>query len=218
MRVLVAADRPPVRDGVALSIAARFPDADIDTAANTPECARLLEREVPDVALIDSDLPPAGAMPLCTRLHGMQVRTLVVVVGGADEALELLESGVAGVISGSEGLAGMVDAVQTVMDGHTHVPSALLGGVLQGLITRNRRQENAHDRVQRLSRREQEVLALLAGGRDPVSIARSLAISPHTAKTHIRHVMSKLEVSSRIEAAALAADLGVGLDPVGGRR
>ncbi|HET7325915.1 MAG TPA: response regulator transcription factor [Nocardioidaceae bacterium] len=216
MRILVAADRPPVRDGVVLAISARFPDAEIRTAADTAGCRHLLERWVPHVALIDAGLPPVGAMPLCARLHEAKVRTLVV-VGGAEEALELLEIGVHGVVSSAQGLEGVAAAVQTVTDGHTHVPPALIGGVLQGLVHRNRQHESARDRLQRLSRREQEVLALLGKGRDHVSIARSLAISPHTARTHIRHVMSKLEVSSRVEAAALAADLGLVMDPVGGR-
>lgn len=216
MRILVASDRPPVRDGIALALPARYPGADVRTATAAAECAQLVERWTPQIALIDTDLPPGGAVPVCARLAEVGVRPLVVVTGGADEALRMLEAGVSGIVSGSEGLDSLIDAVQVVLDGHTHVPTALLGGVLHGLIARNREHETARTRLQRLSQREQEVLSLLADGRDQVGIARSLAISPHTAKTHIRHVMAKLEVNSRIEAAAVAAELGFGLDPVGG--
>lgn len=217
MRILVASHRPPVRDGVALALDARYPGADVRTAAAAADCAELLERWTPQVALVDADLPRSGALPVCSRLAEVGTRPLVIVAGGPSEALRLLESGVSGIVSGREGLDDLVEAVQVVMEGHTHVPSAMLGGVLHGLIARNREQETARDRLQRLTQREREVLGLLAKGRDQVGIARSLTISPHTAKTHIRHVMAKLEVSSRIEAAAVAAELGVGLDPAGGR-
>ena len=87
-------------------------------------------------------------------------------------------------------------------DGETIVPGRMLGPLLQRLIRRRREQRDALDRMSRLTRREREVLGLLAEGADNDTIAERLVISPETARTHVQNVLVKLEVHSRVEAAA----------------
>ena len=98
-------------------------------------------------------------------------------------------------------------AVTTVFEGHAYIPPPLLGGLLHELVQSNRAQQPVADaRFDRLSKREREVLDLLAAGKDQVGIARTLVISPQTARTHIQNVLGKLEVHSRLEAVALALE------------
>jgi two-component system nitrate/nitrite response regulator NarL len=85
----------------------------------------------------------------------------------------------------------------------------MLGALLARLIRRRREQDEAIRRMSRLTRREKEVLALLAGGADNDAIAQALVISPQTARTHIQNVLGKLGVHSRLEAAAFVMQNGI---------
>jgi DNA-binding NarL/FixJ family response regulator len=83
-------------------------------------------------------------------------------------------------------------------------------------MRRRREQNEVLRRVARLTRREREVLRLMAGGAGTEAIARTLVISPQTARTHIQNILAKLQVHSRLEAAALvngAGILEVGFEP-----
>lgn len=214
MKIMIAADRPVIGDGVARAVRTSLDTAVTEQARGVPDCLRLLESWHPELAVVDVGLSMSDTRSLCAHLHGAGVRT-VHVVTGPDEALRLLEAGADGIITEGEGLDGVVEAVQTVRDGNTRVPPALLGGVLQGLIQRRREQHNSSPRLELLSLREREVLALLGEGLDQTGIAHSLAITPQTAKTHIRHVLTKLGVRSRIAAAAVAVELGLAYDRSG---
>jgi two-component system nitrate/nitrite response regulator NarL len=80
----------------------------------------------------------------------------------------------------------------------------MLGGLLERLMLRRRLEGDAMKRIANLTRRERQVLALLAEGGNKETIARTLVISPETARTHIHNVLSKLGVHSRLEAASVA--------------
>ena len=76
-------------------------------------------------------------------------------------------------------------------------------------IQRRRERDEAEGRLERLSKRELEVLRLLGEGMGHGEIAVQLVISPQTARTHIQNVLAKLRVHSRLEAAAFAVKLGL---------
>jgi two-component system nitrate/nitrite response regulator NarL len=94
----------------------------------------------------------------------------------------------------------------------------MLGSLLSRLIRRRREQDEALQRISRLTKREKEVLAFLAEGRDNDGIAQALVISPETARTHIQNVLGKLGVHSRLEAAAFVIQNGILEDLVGVER
>lgn len=206
MRLLIVSDRPVISRIVA-DLCRRDMDVDVQEAPDARACRDAVETWHPDVAFVDLAVPERELRRLCAELAEQDVRT-VVLSAEADEALRMLESGVAGISLTTDGLEGLLRALDTVAGGNTHLPPSLLGGVLRGLIERQREQVASPTRaVDRLSHREREVLALLGEGCDQRGIARRLDISPQTAKTHIRHVLHKLGARSRLEAVALAADL-----------
>ena len=132
---------------------------------------------------------------------------VVDVEAGGPELVRALEAGARGYWAEDLGAAELDLAVQTVAEGHAFIPPALLGGLLHDLVQAKRDERPVQDeRFDRLSRREREVLDLLAEGKDQVGIARELVISPQTARTHIQNVLGKLEVHSRLEAVALAVE------------
>ncbi len=211
MIIVVAHPSPAVGSGMATAL-----ERDLEVSASSVTTVGELWDRVaddrPDLVLLDVLLAPNQVPSLCGELAQQQVRPLVLT--RADSRVPhyaLLESGAVGIVLAGDGLAGVVSAVRTVMAGHTHVPPHLLGTVLHELIVDRRASQEAApgDRIDNLSPREREVLALLGHGADTREIATHLVISPHTAKTHINRVLGKLGISSRTEAAAFAITHGL---------
>jgi len=210
MRALVVADRPVVRGFLMATVRRTLDSAQTTSVADMDAARSVVASWRPEVAVVDLGVAESELWQFCTHLNEQGVRT-VIAAAGADEALRLLQAGAVGITSPDEGVDGLARTLRAVAHGSAHVPSPLLGSVLDGLIRRPRTPSRPSDQpsgqVRRLSMREREVLALLGEGMGTVEIARRLHISPETAKTHIRHLLHKLGVRSRIEAAAVAADL-----------
>ena len=163
----------------------------------------------PALLVVSGDLPGAGGgLGACTRvMNDDRLRTLTLVIGdpgSEDEMKAALDAGALGYATARSNLADLLDDMQGVVGGEARVPRVMLGSLLRSLITRERRSSEMLDRYASLSRRERETLALLAQGMDHLAIARSMVISPQTARTHIQNILGKLEVHSRVEAASLA--------------
>ena len=136
-------------------------------------------------------------------------------VTGPEKAIRAAQSGT------TELLDSLLYYPNSLVFGHLGTQTLALclflaaGGLLARLILRRREKEQALRRAARLSRREREVLALLAEGGDNGSIAQALVISPETARTHIQNVLAKLGVHSRLEAAAFVVQNQILDDLVG---
>jgi DNA-binding NarL/FixJ family response regulator len=159
----------------------------------------------PDVALIDLQLPNSDGLRTTASLADTQpsCRTLVLTQDDDEDLLvQALEAGASGFILKSSPMNELLSATRRVHAGETVVPPHMLGGLLGRLIARRRERDHAMRLLARLTSREREVLALLARGADKPGIARALVISPETARTHVQNVLHKLELHSRLEAAA----------------
>ncbi len=120
-----------------------------------------------------------------------------------------MEFGASGFLTKGSPLTELLDAVHAVHAGDTLVPPRMLGSLLQRLIHRRREQDDAVRQLSKLTRRERQVLGLLAGGADNDRIAQALVISPETARTHVQHVLSKLGMHSRLAVAAFVVANGL---------
>jgi DNA-binding NarL/FixJ family response regulator len=110
-------------------------------------------------------------------------------------------------------LVDLIAAARSVHMGYPHIPQGMLAGLLMLLLQNRAEQDEAFRLIGRLTRREREVLALLADGGDNQSIAQALVISPQTARTHIQNVLTKMRLHSRLEAAMFVRQNGL-LDEV----
>lgn len=206
MKVVIVSDRPVIADAIHTELAGSLPDVKIRHASPSGRLAGT-DAMSGDVVIIDSD-SIRDRVRLCRELDFLSVH-VIVVIDGPKEALHLLQAGAAGVVTTEQALHGLVEAVNAVLGGHTHVPSPMVADLLQNLIAFKRDTVQRRGSLDRLSAREREVLCLLGDGYDQRGIAHRMAISPETAKTHIRNVRNKLGLRSRIEAAALASELGL---------
>lgn len=211
-RVLVADARPLVRAALRVALDAEDGVVVVAEAANTEEAVAEGHRVRPDVVLLDAHLPPGGGVEACALLKSAALAARVLVVSELpDEELLLatVEAGGDGYAEWSGGIAGLSADIRRLHAGEASIPPGMLGLLLRRLIQRGREADRAMDRFSRLSRREREILALMVEGMDNHAIARALVISPHTARTHAQNVLAKLDVHSRVEAAAVAVEFGL---------
>lgn len=175
-------------------------------------------RTRPDIALLDANLPNCDGVRTTRRIIEQAPGCRVIVLT-AEESQETLagavQAGASGYLTKASPLSELIEAARAVYRGEMLIPPRMLGELLSRLVHRRKDQDEAIRRMSRLTRREREVLVLLADGGDNDTIAQSLVISPQTSRTHIQNVLGKLEVHSRLEAAALAIRSGI-LDGVAG--
>ncbi|AGW40959.1 two-component system regulatory protein [Leifsonia xyli subsp. cynodontis DSM 46306] len=205
IRLVLADDHPVVRAGLRALLATE-PDIEVLAEAGTPEEAVSLgERLRPDVVLMDLQFG-AGAngdgTSATRRLRGLPQPPRVLVLTNYDTDADILaavEAGASGYLLKDAPPAELIAAVRAAAAGESTLApavSARLG---------SRREE----RGSRLSAREIEVLALVAGGRTNAGIGRELFLSEATVKSHLVHVFAKLGVPSRTAAVARARELGL---------
>jgi DNA-binding NarL/FixJ family response regulator len=174
----------------------------------------------PDVALIAADLPADGVDVTRTIKDHVPDCRVILLAAREDQntLLEALEAGASGYLTRESPLSELIEAAHQVHRGDILVPPRMLGGLLARLIVRHREEKEASRRVALLTRREKEVLALLAGGAGKRAIAKALVISPETARTHVQNILEKLQVHSQHEAAAFVRQNGFLEDLVGSPR
>lgn len=208
MSVLIVHPSPPVVDGMSAAVEERLDVGNVIGATDVDDCLDLAAVHRPSAAIVDVAFAGEQDNRVGRILH-QQMVAVIFVTRRDSPHLALLEAGAQGVVLATDGIDGVVTALETVLAGHPYVPPYLLGTVLRGLIEQGREGIVGSGQVGRLSPREREVLGLLGEGADHREIASRLTISPHTAKTHINRLLGKLGVHSRAEAAALARAHGV---------
>jgi two-component system nitrate/nitrite response regulator NarL len=172
------------------------------TGAEAVEIAREAE---PDLVIIDLELPGLSGLAAgrTVLLHNPMVR-VVAMAGSADRAAiaATFEAGFHGLVTKTSSMTQLVDVLRAVGAGSRVIPE--IGGWEENLG------EAQSGRVSEpLTNREWEVLRLLGQGVATREIARRLHIAPHTVRSHVQRVMSKLGVHSRLEAVALARRTGL---------
>lgn len=172
----------------------------------------MAERTRPDVALVSANLPSMDGIGVTQSVRELIPECRVLILTQTEDPttlLKALEAGASGYLTKECPLAQFIDSTRAINRGEMVVPPRMLGGLLAQLIRNRRERDTALRRIARLTRREREVLALLTDGADNESIARALVISPETARTHVQNVLGKLDVHSRLDAAAFVTSNGL---------
>ncbi|MBE1587159.1 response regulator [Nonomuraea angiospora] len=199
LRLLIADDHPIVRDGLRAALGGE-PDLEIvGEAADGAEAVRLAAELEPDIVLMDLRMPGMDGVTAIRRLSGTGPRVLVLTTFDTD-VLPALEAGATGYLLKDAPPEELVRAVRATHRGETVLAPAVAGRLAAALRKPTRG---------RLSKRELEVLRLVAGGATNKVAAASLFISEASVKTHLLHIYAKLDVRDRASAVAEAYRRGL---------
>lgn len=239
IRVLVVDDHRIFAESLAAALAAE-PDVDVAAAGSGPAALRCLERAASegrgfDVMLVDADLgaahggfaraPVARAVSAegddslvdgITLVEGVRsgqpsVRTVVLAEKDDPRRAALaLQAGASGWVAKDCSLQRLLAVIRGVLRDETHLPPALLTGVLRELTAARKHRTESERLVESLTPREREVLRCMVAGLGRKAVAERLFLSPHTVRTHMQNVLGKLGVHSTLAAVALARRAGVG--------
>jgi DNA-binding NarL/FixJ family response regulator len=212
IRVLLAEGQSLFREAMRVVLETQPDFRVVGEAADGMHAVAEAQRTEPDVALIDAHLPNGDGIRVSSliaeRVPGCRI---LVLCEQEDERtlISSLEAGAIGFVTKGSPIGELIEATRRIHRGETTIPPQMLGAVLARLITRKREHDDAIRQLGKLTRREKEVLALLAQGADNAAIAQPLVISPETARTHVQNVLGKLGVHSRLEAAAFVVQNGL---------
>ncbi|MEU6079009.1 response regulator transcription factor [Streptomyces sp. NPDC047108] len=150
---------------------------------------------------------------LVTRARSVQPGVRTVVLAERDDprrAAAALQAGASGWVAKDCSLSRLLVVLRGVLRDETHLPPALLTGVLRELTAARKHRTESEQLVESLTPREREVLCCMVAGLGRKAVAERLYLSPHTVRTHMQNVLGKLGVHSTLAAVALARRAGVG--------
>ena len=176
----------------------------VGEASSGLEGIELVQQSAPDVVLIDLNMKGLNGIETLRRFKelGTQAKFVVLTVSDAeDDLLEALRSGADGYLLKDMDPEDLCANLIKVASGMTVIQDSLTDILKQALIDPK---VGRNDETVSLTDREQEILQCLADGLNNKTIARKLGISDTTVKVHIKHLLSKLKLTSRLEAAVWA--------------
>jgi DNA-binding NarL/FixJ family response regulator len=211
--VLLADDHALFREGLAGIIAAQ-PDFEVVGEAGDGLEAMVKARElVPDLILMDIGMPGCDGLEATRQIRQELPAVTIVMLTVRDEAEKLFEAiknGAHGYLLKNIQAQDMLELLRGAMRGEAAITPALAGRMLEEFRRLSREAAWAPDEgTETLTRREQEVLSLVAEGAADKEIAEALCVSLHTVKSHMRNILAKLHVGSRYEAARYGRQKGL---------
>jgi DNA-binding NarL/FixJ family response regulator len=150
---------------------------------------------------------------LVAGVRSGQPSVRIVVLAEKDDprrAALALQAGASGWVAKDCSLSRLLTVIRGVLRDETHLPPALLTGVLRELTAARKHRTESERLVESLTPREREVLRCMVAGLGRKAVAERLFLSPHTVRTHMQNVLGKLGVHSTLAAVALARRAGVG--------
>jgi len=212
IRVLIADDQALVRGGFRMILEAQ-PDMEVvGEAEDGREALELARKLAPDVVLMDIRMPEMDGLDTARRLlvNPDAPRVLVLTTFDLDEYVyEAMKSGVSGFLLKAVRPEQLADAVRVVASGDALLAPTITRRLIEEFVARPRPGARAPEALDELTDCELEVLKLVARGMSNAQIAETLVVSEATVKTHVTHILRKLDLADRVQAVVLAYESGL---------
>src|ERR1700722_18028387 len=200
LRVVLADDHPVVRDGLAAIVNQQLDMEVVAEAGDGEEAITLFERHRPDVMVLDLRMPKRDGVAVVSRVMELSPKARLLVMttyDGDEDIFRCLSQGAKGYLLKDAPRQEILSAIRAVSEDRPYTSSSIAAKALQRMAKPS------------LTQRELDVLQLVAQGRSNKDIARRLAITEGTAKTHVKAILTKLDAISRTEAVAVAHKRGM---------
>ena len=212
IKLLIADDQALLRGGLKAILEAEDDLTVVAEAADGVEAVDETLRTHPDVVLMDIRMPRLDGLEATKRLigAGTRARILVITTFDRDEyVFRALRAGAAGFLLKSASGERLAQGVRTVAGGESLLDPAITTRLVEHFLSRPDFDPELRARLDGLTPREREILLLLARGLSNAEMGRELFLSETTVKSHVTRMLSKLSVSSRVQAVVLAYETGL---------
>jgi DNA-binding NarL/FixJ family response regulator len=210
IRTMIVDDHALFRRGLEMVLDGE-PDIElVGQASDGAEAVEKAAESLPDIVLMDIRMPRSSGIEACRAMKEAAPSAKIVILTISDEEEDLFEAiraGASGYLLKDIPLDEVADTVRAVHGGQSLINPSMAGKLLTEFATMARRDDE--ERVQelpapRLTEREMQVLKLIARGMNNRDIAKELFISENTVKNHVRNILEKLQIHSRMEAVMVA--------------
>lgn len=208
IRVLIADDHKMVREGLRRILEFDGEIQVIDEADNGEECIKKIRSSKPDIVLLDINMPVMNGIEALQEIRKKKLKTKVIILTVHNEIEYLLRAvdiGIDGYVLKDSDAHELIRAVTSVYEGDKFIQPSLIPLLNSKLIARDMDAE----RLEQLSKREIEVLKLVAVGMFNKEIGVELGISERTVKNHLSSIFKKIDSSDRTQAAVFAIRNGL---------
>jgi DNA-binding NarL/FixJ family response regulator len=217
IRVLVADDQALVRSGFRMVVAAHDDMTVVGEAGDGAEAAALTSRLDPDVVLMDVRMPRTDGIEATRQIVATAPRSRVLILTTFDldeYAFAALRAGASGFLLKDAPTEELAAAIRAVAAGDAVVAPSVTRRLLDTYAHRlpqtlERHSRHEHPALEALTPRERDVLIEIAAGYSNAEIAQRLVLAEATVKTHVRRILSKLELRDRVQAVVFAYQIGL---------
>jgi len=202
-------DHELVRQGIATMLSSASDIQIVGEAKTGREALEMARTQLPDIVLMDVRMPDMDGLEATRKIKEERPRTAVIMVTMHDNPAYLrdaVRAGAAGYLLKDVSKEELVDAVRQVSTGGAFIESQMLKGMLSEMKPSGATVSPA---AKNLTKREREILSLVAEGMSNREIADKLVLSPETVKSHVAAILEKLNVSDRTQAAIYAVRNGL---------
>lgn len=207
--LVLADDHPIILEGLE-QLFGRHKDFQVLATCNTGDDAiEAVRNHKPDIIVLDVKMPGGDGLSVLKQIHDEHLQTRVILLTASmkeDEVLQAMEAGVWGLVLKEAAAVSLVDSVRKVTRGERALDQSLIVRALDRAVER---QTGLRQAAEVLSRREAEIVKMVAAGMRNKEIANKLFIGEGTVKTHLHAIYKKLGVHGRVELTLYAREHGI---------
>ena len=206
IRLVLVDDHPIYREGVARTLADAGGIEVVGQAADGEAAVAVIAECQPDLVLLDISMPKGGGLPALARITQLAHPPKVAMLTASEEDDDLMQAmrlGALGYVLKGVGAGELLEVVRGLAEGQSYVSPGLAGRLLVGMRARGTAPANP---MEDLTKREEDILRLVAQGLSNREVGQSLDLQEKTVKHYMTAILQKLHVRNRVEAAMLARD------------
>ena len=206
MRVLVVDDHELFRRGLTMLLGVEDGIEVVGEASDGAEGTELAVSTAPDVVLLDVRMPKLSGIEACVAIKAASPTTKIVMLTVSDEEADLYEAvknGASGYLLKDSSIEEVAQGIRVVAEGQSLISPSMAAKLIDEFKTMSK-PDRSQGPALKLTDRELDVLRLVAKGLSNRDVAHRLAISENTVKNHVRNMLEKLQLHSRMEAVMYA--------------